>query len=138
MGSADGSDDRDDETPPPPDLFGHEAEDLAGFWTEYPLDFSPESLRHLDSLVAEHWPAGPDDTADGVRRGMVVQFGSYFGETLVRNRGGEWTELQPGTWAVVVQGEDGEATVDPFRVARDCLDGAGRFRSLYESVTEGI
>jgi len=128
-----------DDAPPPPDLFAHEAADLAEFWTEYPLNFTPESLRHLDSLVAEHWPAGPDDdTAEGVRRGMVIQFGSYFGETLVRNRDGEWTELDPGTWAVVVRGEAGEATVDPFRVARDCLDGSGRFRSLYESVTGGI
>ncbi|WP_435361193.1 hypothetical protein [Haloarchaeobius sp. DFWS5] len=129
------SDDRPDasDTPPtdPPELFAYEAVECTDFWHDYPLDFTVESLAHLDSLVAENWTdsrfAGvePDPAGTGDERafyGVVQQFGSYLGETLVRDCDATWGDAG-NRWVVVVAGPDGEATVDVFRITAEAFSG---------------
>ncbi|WP_439025409.1 hypothetical protein [Haloarchaeobius sp. DT45] len=133
------------EEPPrePPDAFAYEAQEFVDFWHEYPLDYTVESLGHLDSLVAENWEpaafAGVEPAPDGGSEartfyGIVQSLGSYVGETLVRDRDGEWTRTGKNSWAVVVEGRDGQATVDVFRIAAEAFTEAPNFRPLVETI----
>ncbi|MFD1644472.1 hypothetical protein [Haloarchaeobius litoreus] len=140
------SDDTDDDGPAldpvgterpsdPPELFTHEAEDCADFWSDYDLDFTTDSLARLDDAVDERFdsrrfvgvqpdPAGGADARAFER--VVRSFGSYCGETLVRDAGWEWT--QRGDWVVT----NGDETVDPFAVAT----GAFRSETTFTSVLD--
>ncbi|WP_435335003.1 hypothetical protein [Haloarchaeobius sp. TZWWS8] len=136
-----------DEAPPsePPDVFSYEARECADFWHDYPLDFTVESLAHLDSLVADNWDADrfagvePDPAGGPDARtlyGIVQQFGSYVGETLVRDRGGEWKRSGRNRWVVVVSGPDGEATVDVFHHTVESFRESPSFRPLVQRIVE--
>ncbi|WP_435363027.1 hypothetical protein [Haloarchaeobius sp. DYHT-AS-18] len=133
------------EQPPrePPEAFAYEAQEFVDFWHEYPLDYSVDSLDHLDSLVAENWDpgafAGVDPDADGgpearTLYGLVQSLGSYLGESLVRDVDGEWTEAGSGNWVVVVEGSDGQATIDVFRIATEAFTESPNFRPLVETI----
>jgi hypothetical protein len=50
------------------------------------LDYSAESVKRLDQLIQEGWPAGPPILIDQVVAGL----GSYLGETILRLHGGSW------------------------------------------------
>jgi hypothetical protein len=125
----------------PPASFRVAAEECADYWAEYPLDFTPNSLRHLDSLVDVHWDGdevterladGEDDIEDALA-GATREFGSYFGETLVRSHDGEWQrgDLQ---WSVALRGPAGEATVNVFGVAGGAFTEDAAFYETYERV----
>jgi hypothetical protein len=108
----------------PPELFAREAEECADFWSDYDLDFTTDSLARLDDAVDERFDSRrfvgvePDSggTADARAFERVVRsFGSYCGETLVRDAGWEWVER--GDWVVT----DGAESVDPFALATDAF-----------------
>jgi hypothetical protein len=126
-----------DSTSEPPASFRVAAEEVADHWEDYLLDFTPASLRHLDSLVDTHY--GPDDvdTDPGTLSGVAVQFGSYFGETLVRSHDGEWQQGRLN-WSVALTGPEGEATVNVFGVAAGALAEPAAFHETYREVAEEI
>jgi hypothetical protein len=125
----------------PPESFRVAAQQCADYWDDYPLDFTPESLRHLDSLVDTYY--GPEDAADGADSdpsalsGVAAQFGSYFGETLVRSHDGEWQQGRLN-WSVALEGPDGEATVNVFGVAAGALAEPAAFYETYREVATEI
>lgn len=123
--------------PDPPESFRVAAEEVADYWDDYLLDFTPESLRHLDSLVDTHY--GPDDASSDpdTLSSVAVRFGSYFGETLVRSHGGEWQRGRLN-WSVALEGPDGEATVNVFGVAAGALAEPAAFHGTYREVTEEL
>jgi hypothetical protein len=130
-----------DAAPGPPESFRLAAEECVDYWDDYPLDFTPASLRHLDSLVDTYY--GPEDAAAGADSdpealsGVAVQFGSYFGETLVRAHDGEWQQGRLN-WSVALEGPDGEATVNVFGVAAGALAEPAAFYETYREVAEEI
>lgn len=126
-----GSDGRSD----PPELFADEAAECADFWSDYDLDFTTDSLARLDDAVDERFetrrfvgvdpdPGGGPDARTFDR--VVRSFGSYCGETMVRDAGWEWTE--GGDWVVT----DGEETVDPFAVATAAFRDEATFTSVLD------
>jgi hypothetical protein len=121
----------------PPESFRVAAAQAADYWDDYPLDFTPASLRHLDSLVDTYY--GPDDVDSDpdTLSGVAVQFGSYFGETLVRSHDGEWQQGRVN-WSVALEGPEGEATVNVFGVAAGALAEPAAFYETYEEVASEI
>lgn len=119
----------------PPELFAHEAEECADFWSDYDLDFTTDSLARVDDAVDERFErrrfVGVEPDAEGSADAraferVVRSFGSYCGETLVRDAGWEWA--QRGDWVVT----DGETTVDPFAVASDAFRSETTFASVLD------
>lgn len=117
----------------PPELFAHEAEECADFWSDYDLDFSTDSLARLDDAVDERFESHrfvgvePDSGGSADARAferVVRSFGSYCGETLVRGSGWEWADR--GDWVVT----DGAETVDPFAVATAAFRSETTFTSV--------
>ena len=117
----------------PPELFAREAEECADFWSDYELDFTTDSLARLDDAVDERFESrrfvGVEPAASGSADARAFEravrsFGSYCGETLVRDAGWEWVEH--GDWHVT----DGDETVDPFAVATDVFRSETSFTSV--------
>lgn len=131
---------------PGPERFLEDAEELAAFWPEHDLDFTPGSLVRLDAFVDDQWDKdrfrgfGEHD-GDGVHvdelvfHGVSQELGSYFGETLVRNyENAAWEEDEEFGWVVVVAAEDGELLSNVFHVARDCLREPSKFAVTHDNV----
>lgn len=115
--------------------MGAAAEEVAAYWDDYDLDHSPASLARLDALVDEEWDKvrfrtarfGDHDADSHVYTELVRNFGSYYGEVLVRNFDAEWT-ADPDLGTVVdVAGQGGTAVANVFVVAADRLTGEERF-----------
>lgn len=76
------------------------------------LDYSPESLEHLDAQIESLRDEGLDGEAAAE---VLFVFGCYLGEVLVRNLNGGWTatprsplkDVSP--WPMVVTMPDGSA-----------------------------
>lgn len=138
----------DDEDLDPPESFGQEARELAEFWSEHDLDFTPGSLQRLDDFVDQQWDKErfqDVEVADGdavhvdelAAKGIATQLGSYFGETLVRSHdAATWTDHEEFGWAVTVDGPDGEVVSNVFHVASDCLREPSKFAMSYRIVTD--
>lgn len=119
----------------PPERFARAAEGCADFWGEYDLDFSVDSLARVDDLLDERFethrfvglePDGDGGTEERTFERVVHSFGSYCGETLVRDADWEWADR--GDWVVT----DGETDVDPFAVAADVFRGETTFTSVLD------
>jgi len=130
--------------------FVEAADELAGFWGEYNLDFALESLTRLDELVAEQWDAerfedvefGGDGYDADVYTETATQLGSYFGEVMVRQHDGTWQQETGTGWTVAVpSGPDSEAagaTVTVFQVAEDCLTGESTFTGMHDALADRL
>ena len=126
----------------PPELFAYEAEECADFWAEYDLDFTTDSLTRLDDAVAERFGEDqfvgvePDPSGDGDARSfdrIVQSFGSYLGETLVRDCDAEWRHRDE--WVVV--DSTGTDAIRPFAVTVDVFRSERAFTSAVELDTDG-
>lgn len=124
-----------------------QAEELADFWPEHDLDYTPESLTRLDAFVDDQWDkdrfraveAGDEDVDARVLEGLVRQLGCYYGEVLVRNLDGEWVQHDAMGTAVEVSGESDESVVsNVFHIAEDCLTEPSKFALSYDTVTDQV
>ncbi len=126
--------------------YASEAEAFVSFWNEHDLDYTPDSLARLDDLVAAEWD---DDRFDDAEFGSEATFddraftsvsrelGSYFGEVLVRELDGEWTDETTND-SVVVTGPDGPLAIPVFRVAGTSLKERPVFERSYDSLLSDI
>lgn len=126
--------------------YAAEAEAFVSFWNEHDLDYTPESLTRLDDLVADEWD---DDRFDDAEFGSEATFddraftsvsrelGSYFGEVLVRELDGEWTDETTND-SVVVTSPDGPLAIPVFRVAGTSLTEQPVFQRSYDSLLSDI
>jgi hypothetical protein len=119
------------------------AVEFAEFWGEHDLDFSPASLSRLDGLVDSEWDDerfaettfGSDASFDDRAFTSVVrELGGYFGEVLVRQLDGEWTDGTDHEAAVVVTGPAGQFAVPVFRVAITSLRKQAVFGRSYDAL----
>jgi len=142
----DDGDDEDDE-PEPVDVrpeMREVAESVGDTWDAYALDFSPASVVRLDALVETEFDPrefdGVDVGGDGMEAKMyrerLKQFGSYFGEVIVRHLDGEWNRRAGEVVVDVSAGSDGWVTVPVFDVAGEGLRGAPRFVLEYNRCIE--
>lgn len=124
------------------ETYAEAAEELVTFWTEYDLDYTPESLARLDALVSEEWDDerfddavfGSEDTFDDrVFTSVSTELGSYFGEVLVRDLDAEWSD-EATTDGVVVQSADGPLAIPVFRVAGTSIQQQPVFARSYDSL----
>lgn len=124
-----------------PAYFADQTEELIEFWGEYDLDFSPDSLVRVEALIETHY--GGDHFADAefgeedhVRSlsltGFTMQFGSYFGEVLIREFGGEWVD--DDGWHLAVDADPAPVSVAVFAVAHDSLVEEPELVTAYERV----
>jgi len=122
--------------------YAAEAEELVSFWTEYDLDYTPESLQRLDALVSAEWDDdrfddaefGSDETFDDrVFTSVSTELGSYFGEVLVRALDAEWSDAT-ATDGVVVEGTDGPLAIPVFKVAGTSMRQQPVFARSYDSL----
>ena len=123
-----------------------EAEEFVSFWSEHDLDYTPGSLDRLDTLVADEWD---DDRFDDATFGSTETFddraftsvtnelGSYFGEVLVRELDGEWTDATENE-SVVVEGPSGKLAIPVFRVAQTALREYPVFARSYDSLLSDL
>lgn len=133
----------------PPETFAEEAAELAEFWPEHDFDYTPESLVRLDAFVDDQWDktrfrevaASEGDGGDGVHmdqlvfRGVALQLGSYFGETLVETyEAAEWADEEEFGWAVAVDGPEAQLVSNVFHIARDCLREPSKFAASHDNV----
>ena len=126
--------------------YAEEAAGFVDFWSEHNLDYSPESLSRLDSLVAAEWDDDRFDDAtfgseatfdDRAFTSVAMELGSYFGEVLVRDLDAEWRD-ETANDGVVVESPDGALAIPVFRVAGTSLRQAPVFAKSYESLLEDI
>ncbi|MFB6164023.1 MAG: hypothetical protein ABEJ31_02595 [Haloarculaceae archaeon] len=118
---------------------------FAATWPGYDLDFSPASLARLDRLVADEYvaqndPAALESIADAepsFLAARAAEAGGYFADVLVREFGGEW-HTEGAAPTLVVDGQQGRATVDPLAVAAACFRGEETFAAAYERVTRQV
>jgi hypothetical protein len=78
---------------PTPEYAGHFAEDIARRLSErtgWPLDFTPDSITILDSLLEQLRTDGV--AADEIGETLFA-FGCYVGEVLVRHADGAWQSV---------------------------------------------
>ncbi|MBX0295885.1 hypothetical protein [Haloarcula nitratireducens] len=127
--------------------YAETATDFAEFWGERDLDFTPDSLSRLDDLVESEWDGdrfadatfGSEATFDDRAFTSVTrELGSYFGEVLVRDLAGEWTDETDHEAVVVVSGWDGRLAVPVFRIAADSLRETAAFARSYEALLADI
>lgn len=104
-GSDDGAADAVDPAELTPADFRERAEAMTGRSDVPTLDFTVESLGPLDELAA-----GPPSAVDR------VAYGSYLGETILREFGGEWVD-EDG-WHVAVELPDDRTTIAVFDAAK--------------------
>ncbi|WP_284006560.1 hypothetical protein [Haloarcula pelagica] len=118
------------------------AAEFAEFWSERDLDFTPESLTRLDDLVDAEWEddrfadatyGGTDSFDDRAFTSLVEELGSYFGEVVVRDLDGEWTD-ETDHDAVVVTGADGRLAVPVSEVAIGAVRDDGAFDRSYRAL----
>ena len=123
------------------------AVEFADFWGEHDLDFSPASLSRLDDLVDAEWDDerfvettfGSDTSFDDRAFTSVVrELGGYFGEVLVRQLDGEWTDGTTHEAAVVVGGPSGQFAVPVFEVAITSLRKQAVFGRSYDTLLEDL
>ncbi|GGK59180.1 hypothetical protein [Haloarcula sebkhae] len=123
------------------------AVEFADFWGEHDLDFSPTSLSRLDDLVDAEWDDerfaettfGSDASFDDRAFTSVVrELGGYFGEVLVRQLDGEWSDETDHEAAVVVGGPAGQFAVPVFQVAITSLRKQAVFGRSYDALLEDL
>ncbi|GGM37051.1 hypothetical protein [Haloarcula argentinensis] len=123
------------------------AVEFADFWGEHDLDFSPASLSWLDDLVDAEWDDerfaettfGSDASFDDRAFTSVVrELGGYFGEVLVRQLDGEWSDETDHEAAVVVGGPAGQFAVPVFQVAITSLRKQAVFGRSYDALLEDL
>lgn len=91
------------------------------------FDFSLESVAAVDRAVMRGWgesePAADDD--------VVLSFGAYLGEVLVRHTRGRWVtglvEGEPGEVLFLAPSDDEAVNFSPFRLVREKFENPYRF-----------
>ena len=90
------------------------------------FDFTVVSIARLDRAILRGW--GEND--DEVNPQVLLSFGAYIGEVLVRRTRGRWvsgmTEADPAT-VLLLGPKDETVSVSPFMLVREKFDNMYKF-----------
>lgn len=130
------------------------ADDLAGAWPGYDLEFSPASLERLDDLIADEFDGSPpgvdreslraESPPGVVPEGASFALGSgsataelaaYFGEVFVRAHGGEWRSSGDRP-QIEVRGGAGTAQLDPLPLVSAAVQGYVSLARVHDAVAD--
>lgn len=62
------------------------------------LNFDEKSILALDNLIQNAWPDQPPIQIDNV----ILLFGSFLGEAIIKNLGGQWVKVEQG-WGIKIE-----------------------------------
>ena len=94
------------------------------------LDFDEKSILELDNLIQKAWPDQPPIQIDNV----ILLFGSFLGEAIIKTLGGEWVNTEQG-WGIKI----GDATLMVFtKIKKRLLNGMEDSISYYYQSTKGM
>lgn len=124
-----------------PDAFHEQAAELAEFWDEYDLDFTPASLPQLDQLLADQADSAGrmrvelDDGRTATVAPIAASTACYFAEVFCRAYDARWAEDEDYRWALAVPTpRGGEVRLNAFGIAHDGLEGAPRFAVTHDAL----
>lgn len=129
-----------------PAEFRDHAADLVDRLDDDALDYSAGSLDALDDHVAVESDRigavadeleGEDELVEQVHAAHTLEYGSYFGEVLVRSFGGVW-ERGEDTWKVVTAAGGREVRVAVFDAAARALADSLQFAEVAEDLSESL
>lgn len=111
-----------------PSILRERAVEATDRWSAYDLDFTVASLDRLDDVAREHAPSSDRDPTsyDHQPAGGILEAGSYLGEVVARQFGGEWTWND--RWTVTVFGSASAGTIPVFDVAARSFHARPQFR----------
>jgi hypothetical protein len=91
------------------------------------FDYSMESITRLDRAIVKGW--GDSDTE--VSNEVVLSFGAYLGEVLVRRTRGRWvsgmTDLEPAAVLFLGADENDVVSFSPFMLVREKFNNMFKF-----------
>ena len=93
------------------------------------LDYSADSLGYLDSVVES---LRANRVAVEQVGEVLLAFGCYLGETILRATGGRWVG-HTGALPIAIRAADG-TTSDPVAYAFTTLAGGATFASFYDAI----
>jgi hypothetical protein len=72
---------------------------------ETELDFSPNSLKKLETLLSNYHANNAKDIGDEETVMLVRELAAYIGEVLIRNTDGQWVLLNETIWGTRIEYE---------------------------------
>jgi hypothetical protein len=94
------------------------------------LDFDEKSIIELDNLIQKAWPDQPPVQIDNV----ILLFGSFLGEAIIKTIGGQWVETEQG-WGIKI----GDSTLMVFtKIKKRLLNGMEDSISYYYQSVRGM
>lgn len=98
------------------------------------LDYSPDSLRHVDQIVNRFHDEGLTENQIGE---TVFTFGCYVGEILVRNNAGVWKLPKQSLIAKFLRGDENMMVVE-LPNGTVCNPIGKTFKLLSDGSTESV
>lgn len=93
------------------------------------LDFSPDSLRPLDSII--------EAVSAEARRQLAANLTAYLGAVLLRSYGGEWTCIDDDVWVVEMghaHPEDDEYRVPLYQLTETVLERKADLPTVHDEL----
>jgi hypothetical protein len=132
-----------------PKYFKQEAKDFAerkSLIFKKDFDYSIKSLKALDETIDTHWTKDRfKDAVFGQRNnidnlaytGVVLGFGSYFGEVFIKHLNGKWVKnKQPGLRKWVIEAHGNKINI--FHIIEDCFKEPSKCWFTYKITKDSI
>ena len=91
------------------------------------FDYSMESVAKLDRAIVKGW----GNSGEEVSNEVILSFGAYLGEILVRRTRGRWvsgmTDLEPAAILFLGASEDDAVSFSPFMLVREKFNNMFKF-----------
>ena len=91
------------------------------------FDYTMESVARLDRAIVKGW----GDSSEEVSNEVVLSFGAYLGEILVRRTRGRWvsgmTDLEPAAVLFLGADENDVVSFSPFMLVREKFNNMFKF-----------
>jgi len=89
------------------------------------LRYDEQSMEYLDGYISRNRAA--IQKTDGQYQGAVNMIGSFLGEAVIANFGGQWKQSETGAWGVYF---DDKNAVFPFVKVAKAFGPEGEFDSI--------
>lgn len=101
-----------------------------------PINYTSESLMELDKIIDAHWPRelfkeisiDSEEPQSIILLRLVLMTGSYLGEVLVRNLGGQWERTEDLGWHIRLE----DARINVFNIAENSFRESSNFYNTFK------